>query len=146
MTAAFANHGFRVATSKTPVGEEGRLVEVYPHPALLALLGCTYRVPYKVSKSGKYWPGTSVAHRAAKLLEVFDAILTGLRRNIADIPMRLPLASEVPSLAGLKRYEDAIDALVCAWCGIMYLEGKAIPYGDDTAAIWVPTQAGMVSA
>lgn len=33
-----------------------------------------------------------------------------------------------------------LDALVCAWTGIRYLEGRATAYGDVTAAIWVPTQ------
>tara|TARA_B100002003_G_scaffold148670_1_gene137814 strand:+ start:724 stop:861 length:138 start_codon:yes stop_codon:yes gene_type:complete len=42
------------------------------------------------------------------------------------------------SLAGLKTYEDGIDALVCAWVGIEYLRGAATPYGDDDAAIWIP--------
>lgn len=42
------------------------------------------------------------------------------------------------STSGLKRYEDSLDALVCAWAGAKYLEGAAMPYGDATAAIWVP--------
>jgi hypothetical protein len=32
-----------------------------------------------------------------------------------------------------------IDALVCAWVGMKYLAGEAVAYGDETAAIWVPT-------
>jgi predicted RNase H-like nuclease len=42
------------------------------------------------------------------------------------------------STSGLKRYEDSLDILVCAWVGAKYLKGEALPYGDDTAAIWVP--------
>jgi predicted RNase H-like nuclease len=42
------------------------------------------------------------------------------------------------STSGLKRYEDSLDALVCACVGAKYLEGSAVPYGDNTAAIWVP--------
>jgi predicted RNase H-like nuclease len=42
------------------------------------------------------------------------------------------------SASGLKRYEDALDALVCAWVGAKYLLGEAVAYGDGTAAIWVP--------
>ena len=43
-------------------------------------------------------------------------------------------------LAALKRWEDAVDALVAAWVGIRYLEGTAEPYGDATAAIWISCQ------
>jgi predicted RNase H-like nuclease len=51
----------------------------------------------------------------------------------------LPDAARVPSLAHLKRYEDALDALVCAWVGVCALNGSARAYGDDAAAIWVPS-------
>jgi hypothetical protein len=38
----------------------------------------------------------------------------------------------------LKRYEDALDALISAWVGVEFINGRAIPYGDDAAAVWVP--------
>jgi hypothetical protein len=38
----------------------------------------------------------------------------------------------------LKRYEDTLDALVCAWLGFRFLAGKTLPLGDETAAIWCP--------
>ena len=38
--------------------------------------------------------------------------------------------------AKLKRYEDAIDALICCWVGTLYAEVNARPLGDNTAAIW----------
>jgi predicted RNase H-like nuclease len=41
-------------------------------------------------------------------------------------------------LSRFKTYEDALDALVSAWVGMKYLEGNATPYGDSTAAIWIP--------
>jgi hypothetical protein len=31
-----------------------------------------------------------------------------------------------------------VDAIVCAWVGIAVLEGRAEPFGDDDAAIWIP--------
>ena len=39
-------------------------------------------------------------------------------------------------LRASKRYEDALDAVVCAWIGREFLAGRAKPYGDDTAAVW----------
>jgi len=37
-----------------------------------------------------------------------------------------------------KRYEDALDALVCTWVGVEHLEVNTVPLGDETAAIWCP--------
>lgn len=57
----------------------------------------------------------------------------------------MPLAA-IPSVgahssgADLKACEDIIDAIVCAWVATTALDGKAIPYGDADAAIWIPEQ------
>jgi predicted RNase H-like nuclease len=62
---------------------------------------------------------------------------TVLRRALADVirggAFRVP--SNGP-LAHLKRYEDALDALICSWIGIEYLDGKLRAHGDATAAVW----------
>jgi predicted RNase H-like nuclease len=52
--------------------------------------------------------------------------------------MELPDPAGAIPVTGLKRYEDSLDALVCAWVGAKYLEGEAVAYGDHTAAIWIP--------
>ena len=117
------------------------LIEVYPHVALLALLERDYRVPYKVSRSLQYWKSEqlSPAERIARLLREFRAIRTGLARHIAAIPLIIPEAAEVRTLASLKPIEDMLDALVCAWMGIEHLEQRTSGLGDCDAAIWVPT-------
>ena len=33
-----------------------------------------------------------------------------------------------------------VDALVCGWVGIRYRAGRCRAYGDDTVAIWIPTE------
>jgi len=71
-------------------------------------------------------------------LEQFEKILTALRADIRGIELKLPETEDAVSITRLKRYEDSLDALVCAWVGAKYLEGAAMPYGDHTAAIWVP--------
>jgi predicted RNase H-like nuclease len=113
-------------------------IEVFPHPALLVLLDRAYRVPYKVSKSSKYWKGATVAERIINLLAEFDQIERGLGRVFGDTHIPLPPASEVTTLSSLKRYEDGLDALVSAWVGSMFVGGTATAYGDASAAIWVP--------
>jgi len=142
VSASFLSLGFQLATSRTPLGSLGHLVEVYPHPALLALLDVECRVKYKVAKSSKYWKGTSVKLRISNLLKEFRRILAALEMHIAAIPLTIPDEGSITTLAELKRYEDALDALVCAWVGIKYLEKKAVSYGDDTCAIWIPEMHG----
>jgi predicted RNase H-like nuclease len=138
LTADFAVAGYTVATGKDTPGTLARLVEVYPHPALMRLLNETYRLPCKAGKSRKYWPTASVPERIEKLLTVYRRILAALSGEIEDINLPLPEASSCSNLASLKRYEDAIDALVCAWVGCRYIDGHAKAYGDGAAAIWVP--------
>lgn len=113
--------------------------EVYPHPALLHLLGRDYRVPYKVSKAGKYWKGTSVATRIENLSAEFAAIEGALAAEFGPTGVDIPEPPTASTLTALKRYEDALDSLVCAWAGKCFLEGRARAFGDDHAAIWVPT-------
>ena len=117
------------------------LIEVYPHVALLALLGRDYRVPYKVSRSLQYWKSEqlSPAERITRLLQEFQAIRAGLEPHIAAIPTIIPEVGEVKTLASLKPIEDMLDALVCAWMGIQHLQGRSSGLGDSGAAIWVPT-------
>ena len=116
------------------------LIECYPHVALLALLHRDYRVPYKVSRSNRYWRSKrpSRHQRIEWLLKEFQVIKDGLDEHISGIPDVIPELSEVATLASLKPVEDMLDGLICAWVGIEHLEGRTIGLGDDTAAIWIP--------
>jgi predicted RNase H-like nuclease len=138
LSATLEAAGYPLATAAHPPGLFPRSIEVYPHPALIHLLGRGERVPYKVSKSRKYWPEASSSTRIERLLREFSAILDGLASRIDDVRDGLRLPESVPRLSPLKRYEDGVDAIVCAWVGVCYLEGKAVPYGDSASAIWVP--------
>lgn len=138
LTQGFRAAGFEIATAKTPCGTPRRLLEVYPHPALVQLLNADYRVAYKVAKARKYWPDKPIEERASLLLEQFARILAALSAEIDGIEIPLPAPGRVESLSSLKPFEDAIDALVCAWVGVRYCAGHARAYGDSTAAVWVP--------
>ena len=113
-------------------------IEVYPHPALITLLKADYRLPYKVSKSNKYWPHTDATERAHNLLAKFTLIRQALGAEFLFVDGCLPLFTYSGTLTSLKRYEDALDALVSAWVGVKYLWSSAIPYGDEEASIWIP--------
>ncbi|MEE8623255.1 MAG: DUF429 domain-containing protein, partial [Alphaproteobacteria bacterium] len=146
LTQGFRAAGFEIATAEAPRGTAPRLLEVYPHPALVLLLNADYRVAYKVARTRKYWPDKPAGERASLLLEQFARILAALSAEIDGIALPLPAPGRVESLAGLKPFEDAIDALVCAWVGIRYLAGHARAYGDATAAVWVPQPTGRVAS
>jgi len=135
LRAEFAAHGFSLATTDTPPRSHPALVEVFPHTAVLKLLGASYRVPYKIAKAAKYWPSLPPVQRRTNVLTEWQKILGALGKVIGGVALKLPAAG---GPRALKRYEDALDALVCGWVGVEYLAGRAIPYGDGTAAIWTP--------
>ena len=141
LRANFAAHGYPLHTKGSDQAFPA-LIECYPHVALLALLTRDYRVPYKVSRSGRYWKADQLSRRERieRLLEQFQAIKAGLDEHINGIPEFIPEPSEVTTLASLKPVEDMLDGLICAWIGIEHLEGRTVGLGDDTAAIWVPQQ------
>ena len=134
----FAAAGYTLATTETPKCSTPHLIEVYPHPALLSLLKCGRRVPYKVSKSIRYWRDLDISRRIEALLRKFQKIYSALSRILGKLPFVLPPPDNILYLSHLKPYEDVLDSLICAWVGIEYLNGRAIPLGDGTAAIWCP--------
>ena len=113
------------------------LIECYPHVALLALLKCDYRLPYKVSRSGQYWKTETLTRREriARLLEQFQAIKEGLDQHISGIPAFIPEPSEVTTLASLKSVEDRLDGLICAWIGIERLAGRTQEIRSEPSAL-----------
>lgn len=131
-------NGFPLATKALPTDVTRCTLEVYPHPALLSLLHCDYRVSYKVSSSNRYWPNSPRAERIANLLQQFRRINQALGRVFSGAALSIPREEDVTTLSRLKRYEDALDALVCAWVGLRFANGAAVPYGDESASIWVP--------
>jgi len=133
------HHGFQLAVADADVGQSRRLIEVYPHVALLALMSCERRVPYKVSHSVRYWKDAKLVERRHRLISEWRCIAHALGRVMREVDLPLPPEDSVGTLAGLKRYEDSLDAWICAWTGIRFLDRKACVSGNDGAAgIWVP--------
>jgi predicted RNase H-like nuclease len=139
LTEEFRSHGYPVATTGSERRGRRQILEVYPHAAIIRLLKLSRRLEYKIARCLRYWPGMPVRERTVNLLKALARLQEGLASEIRGIDIRLPEEVDVRSLSSLKRYEDALDALVCASVGISYLRGQCKPYGDDTAAIWIPT-------
>jgi predicted RNase H-like nuclease len=115
------------------------LIEVYPHPALVELADAKERLPYKASKVSTYWPKLQPPDRRARLYQQWDKIVDLLEGEITGVAVALPTLGSSASGVRLKAYEDALDAIVCAWVGICALEGRAKPFGDENSAIWIPS-------
>jgi predicted RNase H-like nuclease len=114
------------------------LIEVYPHPALLALMQADYRLPYKLSKIRNYWPDCPALERKQRLIGEWERIVAALDRQIAGTAdMLVPPPADSQSYV-LKGFEDALDAVICAWIGICALDGHAEPFGNEESAIWIP--------
>lgn len=144
LTAAFAARGFPLAVADGARPEPG-LYEVYPHAELIALQmeargvarADVRRCAYKASRSTRYWPDVPKDGRIAFLLHNFGVIRDMLGKVLGLPAIPLPPAQGT-TLAGLKPYEDSLDALACCAMGIRYLEDRARPLGDANGAIWIP--------
>jgi predicted RNase H-like nuclease len=129
--------GFQLVTKQVSPAERS-LIEVYPLAALVRLLNVQRRPLYKVSKCSREWPKLSRDERILKLLEAWRTILKCLKSRIAHLDFPMPRARAINTLSALKPYEDALDAIISAYVGALFLSGSAEAYGDDEAAIWVP--------
>jgi predicted RNase H-like nuclease len=132
--------GFPLATARHEAGVTPALIEVYPHVALLRLSAKPERLRYKAGKTTTYWPKSSLDWRKRLIAAEMNGIIDILASAIDGLRSRLPAVrrDDLRSLSALKRLEDALDAIVCAWAGLCYARGQASAYGDETAAIWVP--------
>jgi predicted RNase H-like nuclease len=95
-------------------------IEVYPHPAIIVLFGLNRVLPYK-NKPGRSFPELQAAMRQ----------LVGHIENLsgADVPLRVAghegwraihrTVEAATRKADLRRIEDQIDAVVCAYIALL---------------------------
>lgn len=109
-----AAHAFTPAASIAARAAGRFVTEVYPHPAMVALFDLPQTLKYKAR------PKRSIATRLA----AFRAYQSGLRTLATLDP---PLLGDLAlldedlngrTLAALKRYEDRVDALLCAYIAL----------------------------
>jgi hypothetical protein len=86
----FGGQGYKLATVDTPCEVEQRLIEVFPHVALLELLKAHTRICYKVGKTVRYWPGADISARKKKLTGELERILSALKREIRGVSLKIP--------------------------------------------------------
>jgi predicted RNase H-like nuclease len=141
LSEGFAAAGYPLAT-RAPLIRPG-LIEVYPHPALLYLMEAKYRIAYKVSRIHRYWPHLPPAVRRTNLLRIWREIIAALESSGIALGGLLNLPSVDATRKELKSFEDTLDAVICAWVGVCVLQERAVPYGDDHSAIWIPTISSL---
>ncbi|MFN4231171.1 DUF429 domain-containing protein [Parvibaculum sp.] len=139
----FARSGYPLQTIRI---DGPGLIEVYPHPALVELTDAPERLPYKVSKAGKYWKSATPMQRRTNLVAQWDKIAVALDEELSGVSAAFPNLGPSASGWSMKALEDMLDAVVCAWVGICAIEGRAAPFGDEDSAIWVPVTANATAS
>ena len=127
-------------------GRARRAIEVYPHPATIALFSLGRTLKYKNK------PGRSIEQLRSELLTLIG-LLEGL--SSATVPLRLDTPQAGARWQALRagvegavrksqvrEAEDKVDAVVCAYVGLLTLHDPAAltTYGDfETGYIFTPT-------
>ncbi|WP_157516823.1 bifunctional ribonuclease/(p)ppGpp synthase [Mycobacterium sp. MS1601] len=115
-----------------------RAIEVYPHPATVALFRLGRTLKYKAK------PGRTVAQLRSELLRLMDHI-EGLPLITTDCPAWHDLRDSVEQAtrkSELRKAEDPVDAVVCAYVARLVHESpsEVTVYGDlETGFIVTPT-------
>lgn len=119
-------------------------LETYPHPVIVEMLGLEKRLCYKVAKRQRYWPSVRPDKRWRNLASELDRLHSALASRIGGFADQVPKACDILDAspkskgAALKGIEDVLDAVVCALVGRELLAGRAVAFGDQYSAIWVP--------
>jgi predicted RNase H-like nuclease len=135
-------HDLAIDAALPPAAGQRRALEVYPHSATVALFDLSQVLKYKARKD------RSLAMRQAALVKLVD-LLAGLAA-----PSGLPALSspdgfaalrrdtaQAPTAAALRRLEDPVDAIVCAYVAALFLAGRTCVIGDNvTGAIVTPVR------
>lgn len=96
-----------------------RAIEVYPHPAIVMLFGLSRTLPYK-NKTGRDLETLRAAQ--LRLLSLLERLRTASPALVLDHPAwRAAAASvgEAGTKATLRRTEDQVDAVVCAYVALV---------------------------
>ena len=118
-----------------------RAVEVYPHPAMVVLLGLDRVIPYK-SKSGRSFESLAAAFET--LMSAMESRLVELTLSESPRWVELrALAENAERKADLKRIEDEIDAIFCAHLAHRWhrdgMGGNEVFGDDEGGAIVIPS-------
>jgi predicted RNase H-like nuclease len=143
--------GARIATALTLDMDPGsdstrRAIEVYPHPAIIALFGLEKTLKYK---KGSFEVRQHELLQLMTLIEGLDKATPRLRvnHNVSWVELRRRIAAATRPVQ-LDRDEDPVDAVVCAYVALyLYQRPEDVTvYGDfATGYIVTPTLPATVA-
>ena len=148
---ALVGRGFSLDTRGLLAGHPGRYVmEVYPHAAHVRLFGLQERIAYK-RKRGRTVAETrrGLTELQRRLSRLLGATVPGV---LEDAEVRAALAPGAVEVRGraLKRLEDVLDGLTCAYAGWhvwRFGAGGTEVFGDQArGCICVPLGPAAVHA
>jgi predicted RNase H-like nuclease len=152
--AAFAHrHALAVDATEPVAAGQRRALEVYPHSTIVALFELPRVLAYKVR------PHRSVESRRAELIRLVD-LLTTLANPTAALEGYPPLLDPEAKLTGvregieaaatsaaLRRQEDPVDAIVCAYAAMLFTHALTQVIGDaHNGAIVTPVRERHLEA
>jgi predicted RNase H-like nuclease len=152
--AAFARrHALTVDATVPAADGQRRALEVYPHSTIVALFELSRVLAYKVR------PHRSVESRRSELLRLVDLLAT-LADPTGALEGYPPLLDPHAKLAGLRsgveaaatsaalrRQEDPVDAVVCAYAALLFTHHLTLVIGDaHTGAIVTPVRKRHLEA
>lgn len=107
--------------------------EVYPHAAMVRLFDLPRILEYKARR------GRSLSYRREQM-EVYIHLIGSLPPPRLHLPDWLETVPETAS--ALKRLEDRVDALFCAWLAARaWMYGGEVIGAEDSGTIWLPCAA-----
>jgi predicted RNase H-like nuclease len=135
-------HGLDIDATVASQPGQRRALEVYPHSAAVAVFDLDRVLKYKARKAR-----TLDARKEAlgRLVELIAGLAT--RSGLPPLTtsgrcseLRAEIAAATTG-AALRRLEDPIDAILCAYVGLLFLAGRTWTIGDRaTGAIVTPVQ------
>ncbi len=122
----------------TPVTSSTTLaLEVYPHPAMVALFGLDTVIPYKL-KVGRELPDLRASYtRLLDHLEATCGALMDLPGNGRWAQLRA-VAAGATRKSELGRIEDEVDAILCAYLAWMWVHERA------SLTVWGDVREGYI--
>jgi predicted RNase H-like nuclease len=122
----------------TPVTSSTTLaLEVYPHPAMVALFGLETVIPYKL-KAGRELPALRAAYeRLLDHLETTCGALMDLPGNDRWAHLRAAAAGATRK-SELGRIEDEVDAILCAYVAWMWVHQRT------SLTVWGDVREGYI--
>jgi predicted RNase H-like nuclease len=136
-------HDLSIDPRFAPRSRVRRLLEVYPHSALVCLFALPVTLKYKRGRGRSVPERRAVFERLCDLVQSFDTAYPATRIGRSGDWARLRSeVAEARTGADLDRTEDEIDAYVCAFVAFYYwwwgTERCAVIGDDDTGAIVTP--------